>query len=73
MPCCWPAWVRLAASGAALATTRVLESLLFGTSPTYIATFALVPVMLVAVAVVAAYLPARRATLVDPLIALRLE
>ena len=59
--------------GAALATTRVLETLLFGTSPTDIATFTLVPMMLVAVAVVAAYLPARRATLVDPMIALRLE
>jgi ABC-type antimicrobial peptide transport system permease subunit len=59
--------------GAALATSRVLETLLFGTSPTDVATFALVPMMLVAVAVVAAYLPARRATLVDPMIALRLE
>ena len=59
--------------GAALATTRVLETLLFGTSPTDIATFALVPMMLVAMAVVAAYYPARRATLVDPMIALRLE
>lgn len=59
--------------GAALATTRVLETLLFGVSPTDIVTFAVVPILLVAVAFVAAYVPARRATRVDPTIALRLE
>jgi putative ABC transport system permease protein len=59
--------------GAAVATTRVLETLLFGIGPTDIVTFAVVPILLVAVAVVAAYVPARRATRVDPVIALRLE
>ena len=63
----------VAGVGAALATTRVLETLLFGIAPTDIVTFAAVPMLLVAVAVVAAYVPARRATRVDPIIALRLE
>jgi cell division protein FtsX len=59
--------------GAALATTRVLEGLLFGVSRTDVVTFAAVPMLLVAVAFVAAYVPANRATRVDPTVALRLE
>jgi putative ABC transport system permease protein len=67
MPWCWPVW----GVGAALATTRALETLLFGIGPTDIVSFVVVPILLVAV--VAAYVPARRATRVDPVIALRLE
>jgi putative ABC transport system permease protein len=58
---------------AALATTRALDSLLFGVSRTDMLTFAIVPVLLLIVAVIAAYVPASRATRVDPMIALRLE
>ena len=57
----------------ALALARVLSSLLIGVSGYDVPTFLLVPAMLAAVALVACYLPARRATKVDPLIALRYE
>lgn len=58
--------------GAAL-LTRYLESLLFGLSALDAATFAAVAVTFAAVAMLAAYVPARRATTVDPLEALRYE
>jgi len=56
-----------------LALAQVLSSLLIGISGYDVPTFILVPALLVAVTLVACYLPARRATKVDPLVALRYE
>ncbi|HEX3644804.1 MAG TPA: ABC transporter permease [Vicinamibacterales bacterium] len=57
----------------ALVVTRLLRSLLFGTSPTDVFTFAAVATLLVAIAAAASLVPALRASRVDPLIALRDE
>jgi predicted permease len=58
---------------AALALTPVLQSLLFGITPTDVETFAEVAILLTGVALLASYLPAHRATRVDPIVALRAE
>ncbi len=57
----------------ALAVTRVMSTLLFGVAPTDLGTFTAVALVLIAVAFLACYIPARRATKVDPLVALRYE
>jgi putative ABC transport system permease protein len=63
----------LAGLASALALSRTMTSLLFDLSPTDPVTLLGVAALLAAVALLASYLPARRATRVDPLVALRSE
>ncbi|MGH9846834.1 MAG: FtsX-like permease family protein [Blastocatellia bacterium] len=58
---------------ASVAATRLLESQLFGITPTDPVTFVAAPILLLIVALLACFVPARRATKVNPLIALRNE
>jgi ABC-type lipoprotein release transport system permease subunit len=58
---------------AAAVLTRLMQSVLYGITPTDPTTFAAVGVGLLAVAALASWLPARRAARVDPMVALRAE
>ena len=72
-----PRWPRLAAFGiviglaAAVAVTRVMRSMLIGVSATDPLTFVAITGLFVAVAALACWIPARRASRLDPLVALR--
>jgi len=59
--------------GGALALTRLMASLLFGIRATDPSTFAAMAALLVIIAVIAGYLPARRASRIDPMVTLRAE
>ena len=67
----------LVGAGAGLAgaygATRLLESLLFDVSATDTMTFAVIPALLTGITLLASYIPARRATRIDPMVALRYE
>jgi len=71
--------MRLAAAGVAIglagaaATTQLIRSLLFGVTPSDVPTFVGIAALLAATAFVASYIPARRATRVDPMVAVRYE
>jgi putative ABC transport system permease protein len=59
--------------GGALAATRIIRSRLYEVTPTDPLTFVCVALLLTGVALLACYLPARRAACIDPLVALRYE
>ncbi|MGC1414604.1 MAG: hypothetical protein WA817_04940, partial [Candidatus Acidiferrum sp.] len=58
---------------AALAASRLIASMLFGLSPSDLPTMLTVSLMLLVVALFAGYIPARRASAIDPVVALRTE
>ena len=64
--------IALGAAGA-LGLSRLVKSLLYGVGPTDALTYVVVGTVLTAVAVVASYIPARRAASIDPIEALRAE
>jgi predicted permease len=57
----------------AIALTRLLEAVLYSTSPTDVTTFAAVSALFLAIALIACFIPARQVTSIDPVIALRQE
>jgi len=57
----------------ALAAARLTTSLLYGVKPWDVATFTLVPLLLIAVLLIACWIPSRRASRVDPMVALRVD
>jgi ABC-type antimicrobial peptide transport system permease subunit len=57
----------------ALLTAKLATSMLYGVRPYDLATFSLVPVLLLVVTLVACWIPSRRASRVDPMIALRVD
>jgi putative ABC transport system permease protein len=57
----------------AFALTRLMATMLFGVAPTDVTTFTVISALLISVALLACYLPGRRATKVEPTISLRYE
>jgi hypothetical protein len=64
---------QLPSCGASLAVSLLLKGFLFGLSATDPMTFGIIPPLLAAIALLACYVPARRAAKVDPMVALRNE